>query len=54
LDVGRTWNKADIVVAAARGPHISALVPDTIAIMHAEVNEKVEDGFSEVVYLDQI
>ena len=42
------------MAAAKRGPHVSALAPDAIAMMHTEVEAKVKEGFAEVVYLDEI
>ena len=54
VDVGRPWSKEEILTAAKRGPHKSALEPDAITMMHAEVQDKVKEGFAEVVYLDEI
>ena len=42
------------MTAANKGPHKSALEPDAIRMMHAEVEEKVKDGFAEVMFLDEI
>ena len=54
VDVGRPWSKEEILLAAERGPHKSALDPAAIAMMHDEVREKVKGGFAEIVYLDEI
>lgn len=54
VDVGKPWTKDEIMAAAVRGPHVSALAPDAIEMMHREVEEKVQDGFAEIVYLDEI
>ena len=32
VDVGRPWTKTEVMAAAERGPHISALEPDPDAI----------------------
>ena len=42
------------MTAAERGPHISALAPEAIAMMHTEVEAKMKEGFEEVIYLDTI
>ena len=54
VDVGQNWSRVDIMAAAERGPRISALVPESTAIMHEEVEAKVKEGFATVVYLDKI
>ena len=41
-------------MAARRGPHSSALAPEAITMMHAEVEDKVKEDFAEVIYLDSI
>jgi len=43
-----------VLAAAERGPHVLALVLEAIAMMHAEVEDKVKEGFAKVVYLDSI
>jgi len=42
------------MTAAERGPHISTLALDAIEMMYAEVASKEEDGFVELIYLDEI
>ena len=54
VDVRRRWSKAEIMAAAERGPHISALALDTIATMQTEVEARMKEGFAEVVYMDKI
>ena len=54
VDVGSPWLSKEILLAAERVPHKSALEPEAIAMMHVEVDEKVKRGNVEVVYLDQI
>ena len=54
VNVGRVWTKDEIMAAAHRGPYVSALLPDVIAMMHVEAQAKVEEGFAEIIYLDGI
>ena len=54
VEVGRRWSKTEITAAAERGPHASALIPEAIKMMHAEVEAKVKEGYAEVVYLDEV
>ena len=54
IDVGRPWTMAEILTAAERGPHKSVLADEAIKMMHTEVVTKVKEGFTEVVYLDEI
>ena len=54
VKVGRQWSKDEVLVEARCGPHISDFVPEAIVMMHAEVEEKVKEGFVEVVYWDSI
>ena len=42
------------MTAAERGPHKSTLEPDAIEMMLTDVEDKVKDGFMELVYLDEI
>jgi len=46
VDVGRVWTNQEILAAAYRGPHVSALIPEAIAMMHAEAEDKVKKGFA--------
>lgn len=43
-----------MIAAAQQGPHILALASDENAMTHAEVEDKVKEGFVEVIYLDMI
>jgi len=55
VDVGRRWSKTEILAAAERGPHISALVKrEAVEMVHAEVTDKVREAYATVVYLDEI
>lgn len=54
VDVGRVWTNDEITAAAHRGPHVSALLPEAIAMMYVEAQAKVDEGFAEIIYLDEI
>ena len=41
---GAPWTVDQIQTAIDRGPHVSALVPDAMAHLDAEVREKVANG----------
>lgn len=43
----------EIMVAAEWGRHISAITPVAIEIMHVEVEDKVWEGYTMVLYLDE-
>ena len=49
VNMEKNWTKEEIVVAAHRGPHTSALKLDAIKMMHKEVKDKVTEGFAEIV-----
>ena len=54
MEVGWPWTKKEIMTVTERGLHKSALALNAIGMMHAGVASKVEDGFAELVYLDEI
>lgn len=54
MDVGRPCARLEIMTAAERGPHKSALDLDAIEMMYAEVEANAMDGFAELIYLDEI
>lgn len=51
---GRPWTKQEMQEAIDRGPHISALVPEAMEQLHAEIAVKVANGQCQVVYWDEI
>ena len=51
---GKNWTPAQMAEAVARGPHVSARVPDAIAQLGKEVQEKVRRGQARVVLWDSI
>ena len=42
VDVGWNWSRVEIMAAVERGPHISTLAPEAIAMIHEEVEAKVK------------
>ena len=54
VEVGRSWKPQEITVAVKQGPHISALALDTIKKIHNDIEGKRQQGFSEMVYWDEI
>ena len=54
VDMGRNWTKERILEVSHRGPHTSVLELDTIKMMHKEVEDKVKEGFAEIVNLADI
>jgi len=54
VNAGRQWTKAEIQAAVDRGPHVSALVPDAMAQLQAEVNDKVKRGQVRLVNWEDI
>jgi hypothetical protein len=51
---GKPWMVAEMQAAIDRGPHISALVPEAIEQLNAEVAEKVANGQARIVMWDDI
>ena len=54
VDVGQPWTKDEILMEVERETYNFALAPEAINMMHSEVEEKLRDGFAEIVYLDEI
>ena len=54
MDVRRHWSKTEVFAAVEQGRHISALAPEVVEIMHAEVADKAREGYVTVMYLDEI
>jgi len=46
--------KEEIIVAADRGPHKLVLVADAITMTHSDTEEKVREGYVEIVFLDEV
>ena len=49
VNTGTPWTVEQMRAAIARGPHVSALVPDAMAQLDIEVQEKVKNGQARVV-----
>ncbi len=49
VETGKPWSKQQILAAIARGPHISALVPEASAQLDREVNKKCAKGQARLV-----
>ena len=49
VNTGKPWTVDQMKAAIARGPHVSALVPDAMAQLDIEVQEKVANGQARVV-----
>ena len=54
VSVGRSWKLEELEAAAERGPHRSALEPDTIAQIQAEVHKKEAQGFCNVYEWEEL
>ena len=48
VDVGRDWTLEELEAAVARGPHVSALVPDAIEQIQLEARDKEAQGFAKI------
>ena len=54
VDCGLPWSSKAIETAATRGPHTSALTPDTRQLITDEVAYQIAAGFSEIMTWDAI
>jgi hypothetical protein len=46
VDCGKNWKWAVIEQAVARGPHVSAMTPDAIALVREDVAYQVKAGYA--------
>jgi hypothetical protein len=53
-NTGKNWSKEQIWAAVERGPHVSALNPDSIKQLKTEIADKVKVGQCRVVLWDDI
>ena len=51
---GRPWTREEIEAAIKNGPHVSAMVPEAMAQLKTEIEEKVRTGQARVVLWDDI
>jgi hypothetical protein len=49
VDCGPDWDWQVIEKAVARGPHISAMDADNIALVHEDIQYQVDAGFSKIM-----
>ena len=48
VNCGPRWSRAAVMLAIGKGPHISAMVPDAMKLVHEDVQYQVDAGFCEV------
>ena len=48
MDVGEDWTLEQLEAAVARGPHVSARVPEAIEQIQVKAREKVAQGFAKI------
>jgi hypothetical protein len=54
VDCGPDWEWDAVLAAVARGPHISAMDPENIPLVHEDVQYQVDAGFSKIVLWDDL
>jgi hypothetical protein len=54
VDCGPNWEWDAVLAAVAQGPHISALDPANIPLVHQDVQYQVDAGFSKIVLWDNL
>ena len=54
MNTGKAWTVGQMQAAIDRGPHVSALVPDAMAQLDIEVQEKVANGQARIVKWNDI
>jgi hypothetical protein len=54
VDCGAAWSQEAIQAAVNRGPHITSLLDEAIALVHEDIAYQVKAGFSEIVNWDEI
>ena len=54
VDCGAAWSSETIDLAIAKGPHRSALLPESIALVHDDVAYQVKAGFARIVSWDEL
>ena len=48
-DCGNPWSRNALEASIAKGPHVSALTPEVIALVHKDVEYQCKGGFAEIV-----
>jgi hypothetical protein len=54
VDCGPDWEWETVLAAVARGPHISAMDPENMETVHADIQYQVDAGFSRIVLWDDL
>ena len=54
VDTGNNWTLRQITSEVERGPHVSAILPDSMKYAQQESVEKVQGGFAIIVLWDDI
>jgi len=54
VNCGKEWSWESIVTAVERGPHRSALTPESLALFEKDVAYQVEAGFCEITSWDDV
>ena len=54
VDTGNNWTLKEITAVVERGPHVSAMQPDSMKYGQQESAEKVQGGFAKIVLWDDI
>jgi hypothetical protein len=54
VDCGPGWEWDAVLAAVARGPHLSAMDPENIPLVHEDVQYQVDAGFSKIVLWDDL
>ena len=49
VDCGNPWSRDALEASIAKGPHVSALTPEAIALVHKDVEYQCKGGFAEIV-----
>jgi len=54
VDCGADWAMTTVDLAILKGPHRSALTPESIQLVHKDIQYQVDVGFSCIVLWDDI
>ena len=54
VDCGNPWSRDALEASIAKGPHVSALTPEAIALVHEDVEYQCKGGFAEVILWDDL
>lgn len=54
VDCGEDWTREQIIAAVERGPHVSVLRPEAIALFQEDIAYQVAAGFCRIVEWDSM